>query len=881
MKSPIAKDATILGMKNSPKMHPGRWGILLGPAIGYVLLLTALEPIIGPTATLLLSLPVGAITWEFGLFWGLAAGLIGVVLNSIYLVIVANFNFTALLNFGVIPGTLILAAMIFIVSILRKRMEEYFRLGTESQSREKYFALLNDMTNKILLTRDFDSTLRSMAEDMAKLIDADDCYITRWDEARQMTIPVSTTAALKTPYAESTASAGSLSMTASVMKAGRTLVAEDVFNSPYMSAEIAQKYPARSIMGVPLMARENKLGVAIIAFNTPHRFTSEEVERAEHAAHNIAVALINTRQDVELTSRLHESDAFAKIAVALSETEQIGLSSVLQLILVFAKDLIQGTEQAVIHLLDAERNYLIPEALIGYENSEEGKRKMRLGEGIAGQAVVSGEAINIPDVYEDPRFIRLNPNSKIRSLIVVPIRRGEDTLGTISVQSSVPNIFSQHEKSLLSRLGTQVSIAIENAHLLEDTQQALKETNALYRINQGLVALNPDELLEDVVDLFQNNLGFYHVQVYIVDEETGDFFLRASSGEAGHKLIEQNHSLRAGSGIVGYVLETSAPFYTNNVDDVVFFNKNPLLLDIKCEMAVPVKIGEKIVGVLDIQQTSEQRAFSNNDLHLVTAVADQLSIALQKANLYNDLQTSLQHEKEARNQLIQNERLAIMGRLLATVSHELNNPLQAIQNALFLLKDEKGISEQGMQDLEIVLAESERMANLIERLRTTYRPIHDEDFQPTQINNVISEVHQLVAPHLRSKNVQLVFNPDPQLPSIPALSAQVRQVALNLVMNAVDAMTDGGVITVETKMLQDVDEAFMAVSDTGEGIDPSILPNIFEAFITNKQSGTGIGLTISHDIIIKHNGRITAENNPDKGATFKVWLPAHSKEAIQ
>ena len=219
-----------------------------------------------------------------------------------------------------------------------------------------------------------------------------------------------------------------------------------------------------------------------------------------------------------------------------------------------------------------------------------------------------------------------------------------------------------------------------------------------------------------------------------------------------------------------------------------------------------------------------------------------------------------------------------MGRLLATVSHELNNPLQAIQNALFLLKSEQGISKQGMQDLEIVLAESERMANLIERLRSTYRPTHDEDFQLTEINKIISEVHQLVATHLKHRNIEFVFHPDEHLPTIPALSAQVRQVVLNLVMNAADAMNTGGTVTVKTKMLPNTDEVLVSVSDTGEGIAPDILPSIFEAFITNKQSGTGIGLTISHDIVLKHNGRIAAENNPDTGATFNVWLPAQTKE---
>jgi signal transduction histidine kinase len=259
-------------------------------------------------------------------------------------------------------------------------------------------------------------------------------------------------------------------------------------------------------------------------------------------------------------------------------------------------------------------------------------------------------------------------------------------------------------------------------------------------------------------------------------------------------------------------------------------------------------------------------------------VADQLAAALQKAELYENLQTSLHQEKMIRSQLVQNERLAIMGRLLASVSHELNNPLQAIQNALFLLKEEHGISEQGKQDLEIVLAESERMASMIERLRDTYRPTQAEDFKPIQLNRIIEDVHALIATHLRKNQIAFVFQPYPDLPFIYALSDQVRQVVLNLFMNAVEAMSQGDVLTAQTEYIPETHQILLSVSDTGTGISPSILPDIFEPFITDKKSGTGLGLTISRDIVIKHRGNITAENNPERGATFKVWLPISNRE---
>ncbi|MCK7527022.1 MAG: GAF domain-containing protein [Ignavibacteriales bacterium] len=169
---------------------------------------------------------------------------------------------------------------------------------------------------------------------------------------------------------------------------------------------------------------------------------------------------------------------------------------------------------------------------------------------------------------------------------------------------------------------------------------------------------------------------------------------KSGSGEIGARLLEMNYRLPRGMGVVGYAVETATPFVTNNVNAVMFFFRNPLLPDTQSEITVPIQVDGQVVGVLDIQDKPPRR-LTEDDLRLMSAVADQLSVALQKASLYANLQTALQQEQSVRTQLVQSERLALVGRLLASVSHELNNPLQAIQNALFLLKDEEHLSADG------------------------------------------------------------------------------------------------------------------------------------------------------------------------------------------
>lgn len=854
-----------------------KWGITIAALGLYPLYMEWLISYFGSSATTLSVIPVSLIGFLFGMIGGIPAGIFAICIN-ILLVFGAESNGLAVLSDkGFISGCMVLLFVGALTGRLRQSVDTRLRKETELHSRERYLSLLNKMTHSIIASDNPDEMLGTLIQDLKTLLEADDCYLTRWNDEQKKTVPLSTSTSLERPYDNIHIPTEQVSMTRSVIQEGHVIAAEDVLHSPYISPEIARQFPVRSILGIPLIYGQIKLGAILVAYHTPHKFPILEIERAEQAGNQIAIAIWNAQQDFELQKRLRESDALTKIAHALSQSERIGLSNVLDLIATSAQELIPGAEQAVIHLLDEDKQSLVAEAVAGIKDITDSNSKMRLGEGVAGQVIADGETINISDVNSDDRFLKLGVLPKFRSLMVAPIISGGQKLGTISVQSKIPHTFTDSEKELLSTLGTQAAIAIDNANLLESTQQALKETNALYRINQGMVALNTDELLADVVDLLQKNFGYYHVQVYVIDSKTGDFIFQAGSGEIGRKLKEQNTRLPAGAGIIGYAAEISSPFFTNNVDEVMFYIRNRLLPDTKSELAMPVKIGGQLFGILDIQQ-SPPRTFTERDLQLVSTVADQLAVALQKADLYEDLQTSLQHEKEVRDQLVQNERLAVMGRLLASVSHELNNPLQAIQNALFLLKAEQALSLQGRQDLEIVLSETDRMATMIERLRATYRPTLAEDFKPVQINNIVEDVYALVSTHLRHNNVAFEFYPEPALPMIPGLADQIRQVILNLFMNSVEAMKDSGRLSVGTKYIEPDGEIFLSISDNGTGIDQSILPNIFDAFITNKERGTGLGLTITYDIILKHQGRISAENNPDRGATFKVWLPTKRME---
>ncbi len=851
---------------------------------GVVLLYIITFPIF--KSTLLVSVPAAIAGWFYYRRGGFLASVLAVFLN---LFLIQRFigpmdrDTVFTLQNSFLIEHLLTAVVSVSIGYSRRVIENFFQLNQRLQSQERFMTLSNMIIKKILVPGRTDRLFDDMVNHLTNLFVADYGYITRWDPTQKRAFLIAATDSIEGSPLNIELNPNEAGITARVLQTGQALLIEDTENASYGAGPLKlTEAPGRirSAICVPLVAREYKFGVAVLAYEAPRHYTDEDRAYAERVGYQIALALWTVRQDEISQRQINETITLMQIGQALGETERIGLGVVLQLIVDSARKLIPGADKTVIHLVDQDDKSLIPQATSGFHKNERivSNLKMYIGSGAAGQVLRDGITINIADINTDPRFLQADVKPAYRSLLVSPVQSAGKQLGTISVESEKTHAFSEHEADLLKALGNQAAIAIENTRLFESTQQRLKEVNALYRISQGLAAsLDADQLIQDVLTLLQQNFGYYYVQIFLLDPVSGDLVFKRGSDEIGSKLYKQGFRLERGKGIIGYVAETSTPFVTNNVDDVVFFYRNPLLPYTQSELAAPIKVEGRVVGVLDIQHTAPHR-LTDGDLQLITAVADQLAVALQKASLYSDLQTALQQEQAIRSQLIQSERLALVGRLLASVSHELNNPLQGIQNALFLLKEEAGLSAQGSQDLGIILSETERMAALIERLRSAYRPARIQDFQPVQLNNLVEDVYALIATHMRHKQIAFEFHPDPELSAVPGMADQIRQVVLNLFLNAIEIMKPGGCLAVQTQNLLSQREILLSVKDTGPGIDPKILPNIFEPFVTGKPTGTGLGLTITHDIIHQHHGRIDAENNPEGGATFNVWLPVDEKE---
>ena len=235
---------------------------------------------------------------------------------------------------------------------------------------------------------------------------------------------------------------------------------------------------------------------------------------------------------------------------------------------------------------------------------------------------------------------------------------------------------------------------------------------------------------------------------------------------------------------------------------------------------------------------------------------------------------NITEQKQTQAALLQAEKLTITGRLAASLAHEINNPLQSIIGCLGLA--EEALAEGGDvgRYLPVALEELRRVARIVARLRNLHRPAKLEEREPTDVNALLKQVLTLSRKKCEEREVEVVWMDTAGLPSLMLVPGRMQQVFLNLVLNAIDAMPDGGQLQVATARTSQPDGVRISFADSGVGIAPDVLPRIFDVFYSTKPDGLGLGLSISHDIVKQHGGHIEVDSLLEEGTMFTVWLPA-------
>jgi len=294
---------------------------------------------------------------------------------------------------------------------------------------------------------------------------------------------------------------------------------------------------------------------------------------------------------------------------------------------------------------------------------------------------------------------------------------------------------------------------------------------------------------------------------------------------------------------------------------------------LRMALDLPLTIGSHVVGIIRVY-FDEKRIFSEEELNFVVFIAEQSSCAIDKARLVET------HQSQYHQLALQTEKLSALGRMAAGIAHEINNPLTGI--LLYSSNLVKKVPQEGplKEGLEVIIHETIRCRSIIQELLEFSREREPEKTL-SNMNNIITKALNILENEFRLKHIQIEKKLSDGLPDIPLDANQMEQVFVNLLLNAVEAIQEGGVITIFSFKNAEQDLLKVEVADTGCGIPPEHLNQIFEPFFSTKQKGTGLGLAVSYGIIRNHQGNIQVSSLPGEGARFTIEIPVSQEVSVK
>jgi two-component system, NtrC family, sensor kinase len=428
-------------------------------------------------------------------------------------------------------------------------------------------------------------------------------------------------------------------------------------------------------------------------------------------------------------------------------------------------------------------------------------------------------------------------------------------------------------------LGSSVRDLTRQRQIAEDLAQRARELVALGNASRALTSsLELKQVLAAIIREIQDLLKADRAAVLLRDATSDDLVFAAAAGENSEKLIGTR--LAINHGIAGWVArERQSALVQEAYQDPRFWGSADSRTGYltRSVVAVPIKYRGAVWGVIEAINKREG-VFSERDREMLEALAGSAAIALENARLYQAEREQTHRLKESQARLIHSEKMSALGRLAASLTHEINNPLQVLRSGLTLIQAEinEGATPEGvLDDLQIIDREVKRISDLMLRLREFSRPVQ-LDTSPTDLHALLDTILNLTGKQMQRHHIQIKRHWDQAVPVIIASPDQLTQVFMNLVLNAIDVMPGGGELTISTsadRSRADFPIIRIQVSDTGLGIPPEVLPRIFEPFFTTKEDGTGLGLAISFEIVKSLGGEITVASQPGTGTTFTVVLP--------
>ena len=668
---------------------------------------------------------------------------------------------------------------------------------------------------------------------------------------------------------------------------------------PHAPHAILERSPVAKVAAEPLLYRERLIGVIIVdRLEGEASFAEEDRKLLALFAAQAAVAIENARLFQQEQERRRQVEAVR--AVTEEITRELDLPALLGLIHRRAMELV-GASSGCIHLWDEAAQVLVPKAWHGLGDWMQEVR-FRLGEGISGVVAQRREGFAVNDYRSWPQASPLFlERTGVTATLGEPLLYGDRLIGVITVDSQeAGRTFSEQDREVLGLFAAQAAIAIENARLYAQTREALDELAAIHEAGRAIAqSLDLQETLQHILAAAMRLTDTDKGIVTLLDEERQELVGIAFAGVTGHSevrvpLSEQGFAVECFR--TGRVLTSEDPENDPRCSPSLqarFGNKSLI--------AVPLRSGDRVIGVFDVGDLKRRRQFTPRQIAILERLAQHAVVAIENARLYAQTRKAYEDLRAAQEQLVRVEKLKALGELSAGVAHDFNNLLAAILGRAQLLRM-RSTDPQLRQGLEVIERAALDGAETVRRILGFARAGSEAEYAPVDLMALIPQVLEVTRPRWKDEaqqrgaaiEAELVLEP---VPAVRGNAAELREVLVNLVFNAVDAMPQGGHLTIGTRRLwrpgpagdavnphlevladqrEEVRELVeIFVRDTGLGMSEAVRRRAFDPFFTTKGvKGSGLGLSVVYGIVSRHGGEVILESEERTGTTVAIRLPA-------
>ncbi|MBC8098408.1 MAG: PAS domain-containing protein, partial [Armatimonadetes bacterium] len=479
--------------------------------------------------------------------------------------------------------------------------------------------------------------------------------------------------------------------------------------------------------------------------------------------------------------------------------------------------------------------------------------------------------------------------TNVRGTITLSLSAADRWQALVSLNWLEAQVFPDALAALMEviRPALSATVASRRAFLAEEAARTQSESRSVQLETvadvsaQAATSLNVDDLTRRVATLMQDRFNLYHAHIYLLDPNGVTLMMTGGSGESGRIMKERQHKIDINelNSIVARTARSRTTLIINDVFSNDFFLPNPLLPDTRAEMAVPMIVGNALIGVLDVQSTILNR-FTQEDVLVQQTLAAQVAIAVQNARSFAEMQRQAERERATSDQLRELDRLK--SQFLANMSHELRTPLNSIIGYAEVLLDgvDGELNGEMDEDVNAIYDSGKHLLTIINEILDLAKIEAGQmqlDRKQVDLTEYVTDVIKTAQGLVKSKPVEIIIQPDSVVPFVSADPVRLKQVLWNLVSNAVK-FTERGTVTVAFGRADD-HNVYIKVMDSGIGISDEGQKLIFERFSqvdgssTRRAGGTGLGLTITRQLVQMHGGEIVVESELGKGSVFSFTLP--------